>query len=126
MSDSNQNHRRSFLKLGTLGLLGAVVAAKVGAPSTANAQAPAGDVKETDANAKALGYYEDQSKVDAKKFPKHKSDAAKNAHCYNCMFYMTKEADPSKTVKAPCSIFANKNVKAKAWCNTWALKPGQK
>lgn len=122
-SDSNHSsQRRQLLKVGTLGLLGAVVASRVIAPESAFAQAPQ-DVKESDGNAKALCYHDDVTKVDAKKCPKITTDKTKNAHCYNCMFYMTKEADPTKTEKAPCTIFANKNVKAKGWCQSWAQNP---
>jgi High potential iron-sulfur protein len=122
---SNENNRRDFLKLGTLGLLGAVVAAKVGLPETAFAQAGQ-DAKPTDPNAAALGYVEDATKANVAKFPKYKTDKEKNAHCWNCMFYQSKDKEPSKSTKAPCQILMNKNVASKGWCNSWALKAGVK
>lgn len=118
---NSTNDRRRFLKNG-LGILGAALVAKVSAPAVADAQAGTADVKESDANAKALGYHVDAGKVDVKKFPKRAGAAGQKQFCYNCMFYQAK-GDPKASAKAPCTIFANKNVLTKAWCNSWAQNP---
>ena len=71
-------------------------------------------VAETDANAVALGYKVDTTKVDKKKFPKH--EAAQN--CKNCALYQGKAADAA----GGCPLFAGKQVAANGWCSAWAKK----
>ncbi len=68
-----------------------------------------------DAQAVSLGYVEDTTKADEKKFPKHAKDQA----CAGCQFYQTAQAEGGY---APCSIFANKGVAAKGWCSAWVKK----
>lgn len=67
-----------------------------------------------DPQAKALGYVEDATQVDAAAWPKFKPEQ----NCANCALY-TGEA----TGYGPCSIFAGKVVAAAGWCNVWAPKP---
>jgi hypothetical protein len=70
-----------------------------------------------DPQAVSLGYVEDTTKADAKKFPKHENSQV----CSNCQFYQTaQEAD----AYAPCAIFGGKAVAAKGWCSAWAKKSG--
>ena len=76
------------------------------------AQAPM--LAETDAQAAALGYKADSSKVDAKKFPKH----AATQLCSDCALYQGKAADTA----AACPLFAGKQVAGKGWCSAWAKK----
>ena len=71
----------------------------------------------TDPMAQALGYYEDASKVDTKKWPKKAGPDGKTQLCDNCMFYTSADKKRGK-----CQIFANKTVAAKGWCNSWAKK----
>lgn len=118
---NEKNQRRDFLKTGVLGLLAATVAARVGLPEQAFAQAGQ-DVKETDGNAKALGYHEDAKK--AKRVAKA-GVAPEKQFCHNCMFYQGK-GDAAAIIaseKAPCTLFASKNVKGKGYCNSWAPNP---
>ena len=71
-------------------------------------------VKDTDANAIALGYKTDGTKTDTKKYPKY----SKEQNCANCALWVG-------DVKAPegkCALFAGKAVAAKAWCSAWAKK----
>jgi anaerobic selenocysteine-containing dehydrogenase len=71
-------------------------------------------VKDTDANAVALGYKTDGTKTDTKKYPKY----AKEQVCSNCALWVG-------DVKAPegkCALFAGKAVANKAWCSAWAKK----
>ena len=73
-------------------------------------------VNEKDAQAVALGYAADSSKVDQKKFPKH----AATQQCSNCQLYTGKAGDAS----GPCGIFPGKAVAAKGWCSAWVKKAG--
>jgi High potential iron-sulfur protein len=82
------------------------------AAHTALAQAPM--VAETDANAKALGYFADASKTDKVKYPKY----AKEQLCSNCALYQGKATDAA----GACPLFAGKQVAGKGWCSAWAKK----
>jgi High potential iron-sulfur protein len=78
------------------------------------AAADAGAVQESDANAQALGYKTDASRVDHTKFPKFQAGQA----CANCQFFQGKTGD----AMAPCTIFSGKQVNAKGWCSAYAKK----
>ncbi|RAQ11662.1 High potential iron-sulfur protein [Burkholderia cepacia] len=80
----------------------------------AAADAGAGAVQETDANARALGYKTDASRVDHAKFPKFQAGEA----CANCQFFQGKTG----AATAPCTIFGGKQVNAKGWCGAYAKK----
>ncbi|MGK8198425.1 high-potential iron-sulfur protein [Burkholderia cepacia] len=80
----------------------------------AAADAGAGAVQETDANAQALGYRTDASRVDHAKFPKFQAGEA----CANCQFFQGKTG----AATAPCTIFGGKQVNAKGWCGAYAKK----
>jgi hypothetical protein len=71
-------------------------------------------VKDTDANAVALGYKTDGSKTDTKKYPKY----AKDQSCANCALWQ----GDAKATEGKCALFAGKAVAAKAWCSAWAKK----
>lgn len=79
-------------------------------------------VKPTDANAMALGYVEDATKTDVKKYPKRGGPDGKTQFCYNCAFFQAKTKDAKAEGAAPCTIFAGKGVKSNGWCNSWAKK----
>jgi hypothetical protein len=70
-----------------------------------------------DPQAISLGYAEDTSAVDTKKFPKH--DKAQT--CDACQFYTTAQEGGGR---APCTIFGNRTVAAKGWCSAWVKKTG--
>jgi High potential iron-sulfur protein len=76
-----------------------------------HAQADAGVVQESDANAVALGYKTDASKVDRTKFPKFQAGQA----CASCQFFQGKTGDTA----APCTVFGGKRVSAKGWCSAY-------
>ncbi|MBR8133034.1 high-potential iron-sulfur protein [Burkholderia ambifaria] len=78
------------------------------------AAADAVAVQESDANAQALGYKTDASRVDRKKFPKFQPGEA----CANCQFYQGK----ADAAMAPCAIFGGKQVNGKGWCSAYAKK----
>jgi hypothetical protein len=106
MSASSETRgRRGFLGLAGI----AVVTAAV--PGLAIAQAR---LEESDAQAGALGYRHDTTKVDKAKFPKHTADQV----CANCQLYQGKASD----AWGGCSIFPGKQVNAKGWCSAWVKK----
>lgn len=78
--------------------------------------AQAAMLNEKDAQASALGYVADSSKVDAKKFPKH----AATQMCSNCQVYAGKPTDQA----GPCAIFPGKAVSGKGWCSAYVKKAG--
>ena len=71
-------------------------------------------VAESDAQATAMGYKADTSKVDAKKFPTHKA----SQNCGNCALFQGKASDKA----GMCPLFAGKQVATAGWCNAWAAK----
>jgi hypothetical protein len=71
-------------------------------------------VSEADAQAAALGYKADSTKVDKTKFPKY----AAGQQCGNCVLFQGKPGDAS----AGCGIFPGKQVATKGWCSAWAKK----
>ncbi|NIF42741.1 High potential iron-sulfur protein [Burkholderia sp. Tr-862] len=78
------------------------------------AAADAVAVQESDANAQALGYKTDASRVDRAKFPKFQAGEA----CSNCQFFQGKAG----VAMAPCAIFGGKQVNAKGWCSAYVKK----
>lgn len=78
---------------------------------TAQAQAM---VAESDAQAAALGYKADATKVDKTKFPKY----AAGQNCASCSLYQGKAGDAA----GGCPIFPGKQVAAKGWCNSYLKK----
>lgn len=69
---------------------------------------------EADPQAVALGYKEDTTKVDIKKFPKHEA----TQKCSNCALYVGKATDAA----GGCPLFAGKQVAGKGWCSAWVKK----
>jgi len=69
----------------------------------------------TDANpgAASLGYTEDSSAVDNRKFPKHQADQ----YCANCKFFQITGAE-----YAPCRLYPGNAVNANGWCAGYAIK----
>lgn len=71
-------------------------------------------LSETDAQAAALGYKADASKVDKAKYAKY----AAGQVCTNCALYQGKATDAA----GGCPLFAGKQVAGKGWCSAWAKK----
>ena len=97
--------RRTFLLIASSAA--AAVAGRVAAQT-------GGKVSESDPQAVALGYKDDTTKVDNKKYPKHTPDQK----CANCQFFQGKATD----ALGPCAVFGNRNVSAKGWCSSWTKK----
>jgi High potential iron-sulfur protein len=98
--------RRSFLLIFTCCASSLIFERRVGAQ--------AGPVLESDANAQALGYKMDASKVDKVKYPNHQAGQA----CGSCQFFQGKTGDAA----APCTIFGGKQVNARGWCSAYVKK----
>ena len=101
--------RRTFM------LHAAATGALLGAPR-AQAQAAGAKLKESDPQAIALGYKQDTTKVDAKKYPAHVA----SQECTNCQLFQGKPKDAA----GPCPLFAGKQVAAGGWCSAWNKKAG--
>jgi hypothetical protein len=69
---------------------------------------------ESDAQAAALGYKADTTKVDGKKYANHKNDQ----RCDNCALFAGKVGDKA----GGCPLFAGKQVAGPGWCSAWAKK----
>jgi hypothetical protein len=107
--------RRALLKAA---MVGAVAVSVTGLSREAGAAADAGLVPltATDPTGAALGYAEDTTKVDNKKYPLHKAAQS----CATCVQYKGATGD----ARGACNIFAGKSVSAHGWCSVWAQKPG--
>lgn len=102
--------RRTAIRLGATGIISIPVAA-LGLGERAMA-ADLVMVKEDDSAAKALGYVEDATKIDATKYPAHKPDQ----NCATCRQYK------GDAVSGQCALFPKKLVNAGGWCKVWAAK----
>jgi len=91
------------------------VATAAGIPLSSFAELQKLDPK--DPQAVSLGYTEDTTKADKKKYPNHQPSQM----CSNCQFYQTAQQQDGY---APCTIFGGKGVAAKGWCSAWSKKAG--
>ena len=75
--------------------------------------------------AKALGYYEDASKVDVAKWPKKAQDKNNQQNCKSCILYVKGglKAQGRDGEWGVCSLFPQGLVPAMGWCNSWAPRP---
>jgi hypothetical protein len=71
-------------------------------------------VDEKDAQASALGYVADASKVDKAKFKQYVA----GSQCGNCALYQGKAG----AAGGACPLFPGKQVLAKGWCSAYAKK----
>lgn len=69
---------------------------------------------EKDAQAVALGYVDNATKVDATKVKAYTA----GSQCSGCALYLGKVGEAS----GPCPLFAGKMVAAIGWCGSWAKK----
>ena len=99
--------RRRFIEL--VPVAGAVLL--WGVPAHAQAER----LDEKDPKAVAVGYVEDATRVDARRYPKY----LPGEDCAGCQFYLAKPSDPW----GPCSIFPRKVVAARGWCDAFATRP---
>jgi len=104
-SPATTGNRRVFMMQAVAGC------AAIGVAMQARAQAM---VAESDAQATALGYKADASKVDKAKFPKFAAGQA----CNNCALFQ----GAATAAAGACPLFAGKQVAGKGWCSAWAKK----
>jgi hypothetical protein len=119
---SNSGHerrtsRRSLLRDLALGAAGATLGAGVvlggrGARAAEAAQTTKVDVH--DPQAVALGYVENASQVDTKKYPHY----APGSNCDNCLQLQGKPGNSYR----PCTLFSGKLVAVAGWCSGWAAE----
>lgn len=103
------NSRRHFIR--QISVAGTALAA-----GHSFAQSTPAMVAEADAQATALGYKADTTKVDQAKYPKHAATQA----CKNCQLYAGKATDKAGN----CPLFAGKQVAGAGWCSAWVMKAG--
>lgn len=99
------NNRRVFMMQAIVGC------AAAGSALQANAQTM---LSETDAQAAALGYKADATKVDKTKQPKYSAGQV----CTNCALFQ----GAANAAAGGCPLFGSKQVAGKGWCNAWAKK----
>jgi hypothetical protein len=97
-------------------------AAAAAKPAAGAAAAPAAAgalpmLSPTEPAAKALGYVEDATKVDAKANPTFKA----GQNCANCLQWADKNR---KAPSSKCNLFPGKMVKSGGWCKVWVKAPG--
>jgi len=98
-----KNSRRTFMMT--------IAAGSAALATAAQAQAR---LSEQNPQALALGYFEDATKTDTKKFPRYVAGQV----CTNCSLYQGKATD----AWGGCPLFAGKQVAGKGWCNAWVKK----
>jgi hypothetical protein len=105
---SSAMNRRSLVKK-----LAAAAAAAAVLPAgrSRSAELPHLDVK--DSAAAALGYVEDATQVDSKKFPTY----VKGSRCDNCLLLQG-----TTGAYRPCNLFPGKLVSASGWCSGWTAE----
>ena len=101
--------RRAFLS--TLPAAAALLA--VTAPAV---RAQGTRLLETEPAATSIGYRDDATKVDTKKYPAYKPGSV----CGNCQLYQGKAG----AATGPCAAVGGKAVSAKGWCTVWIKKAG--
>jgi len=105
--NNDEVSRRAFVELLFCGAAGAVISRSVSA-----AEAQTLDVK--DPAAVALGYVEDASHVDSKKYPAY----VKGSNCENCLQLQGKAGNDYR----PCTTFGGKLVAVSGWCSGWTAE----
>ena len=119
---SNSGHgrrtsRRTLLRGLALGAAGAALGAGAaigarGARAAEAAQTAKVDVR--DPQAVALGYVENASQVDTKKYPQY----APVSDCDNCLQLQGKPGNNYR----PCTLFSGKLVAVAGWCSGWTAE----
>lgn len=84
------------------------------APTGATTTSALPMLDEKDAQAVALGYVADASRVDKDKYKTYVAGSM----CSNCNLYQGKAGDAA----GPCTLFAGKNVAGPGWCSGWIKK----
>ena len=110
MQTPTKLNRRSFMQIATVSVVGAALIA----PAFQAAAADLPKLELDNPTAKALGYVEDTTKVDAAKYPNHKPEQM----CGGCSLMQ----GDAKNARNPCAIFPGKSISTKGWCASFAKK----
>lgn len=75
--------------------------------------------------ASALGYVEDNTKVDLKKYPKKGEPGGEKQHCSLCALFSEggKKVAGKEGAWGKCAIFPGSLVAENGWCMSFAPKP---
>jgi hypothetical protein len=79
--------------------------------AAAQANAAVKKIEENEPKALSLGYRNDTTQVDEKRFPKHKA----SEHCAACMAWLGKPSD----AWAECDLMADRMVSSTGWCSSF-------
>ena len=102
--------RRALLRGLALGAAGAAI----GARGARAAEAAQTKVDVHDPQAVALGYVENASQVDPKKYPQYVA----GSNCDNCLQLQGKPGNNYR----PCTLFSGKLVAVAGWCSGWTAE----
>jgi hypothetical protein len=91
-----------------------LVVGAIGAGATVAPARAQNHLDEKDPQAAALGYVEDTTKVDEKKFPKHTAAQM----CSKCALGQFK----ANETYANCTLFAGRQVHANGWCSAFVKR----
>ena len=103
-------NRRSFMQIATVSVVGLALVA----PAFNATAADLPKLELDNPTAKALGYVEDTTKVNAAKYPNHKP----NQMCSGCTLIQ----GDVKNARNPCVLFPGKSVASKGWCASYVKK----
>jgi hypothetical protein len=106
--------RRSLLKAVVVGTI-AVSTAGRSRESGAAPDAGLPPLAATDPIAVALGYGEDSTRIDGKKYPLHKATQS----CSICVQFQ----GSAGAARGGCNVFTGRSVNAHGWCSAWTQKP---
>jgi hypothetical protein len=106
--------RRSLLQRLALGAAGAAVGVRGAQAAQPVQPAQPAKVDVHDREAVALGYVENASQVDTKKYPQYVS----GTNCDNCLQLQGKPGNNYR----PCTLFSGKLVAVAGWCSGWAAE----
>jgi hypothetical protein len=77
-------------------------------------------LQESDPKAQQLGYAQDATRVDDRKFPKRAGADGREQFCHSCQLYTgSAQADWGR-----CPLFPGKQVNRRGWCNAWVRRAG--
>ena len=103
-----KSDRRTFIKK-TLMITGAAVTAA----ALPDVMAMMPELKETDPEAKAIGYHSSAREVDSNKYPNFEE----GQRCSNCAL-----AGFSSAIRKPCQLVPGKLVNGGGWCMKWVKR----
>jgi hypothetical protein len=120
----NKESRREFVKKTLCILTATPFAFQIGGTGAVAQEDPKKALDEKSAQASALGYLHDASKVDKAKFPKKAEAGGDKQLCSNCMFIQKVglKAEGQEGEWGKCALFMDGLVNVNGWCNSWTAK----